>query len=80
MADPFGEGAGALAANFDEAGVAGDLVECGESALGLGEELAVELGLKLEERVVDAEAVVFHAALEEHEEFLLTGKALEYLQ
>ena len=80
MADALGEGAGALAANFDEAGIAGDLIERGESALGLGEELAVELGLELEEGVIDAQAVVFHAALEEHEELLLAGKALENLQ
>ena len=36
MADAFGEAAGALAADVDEAGVAGDLVQGGEGALGFG--------------------------------------------
>jgi len=80
VADAFGQGPGALASDFDEAGIVGDLVEGAEGALRLGKQLAVELGLELEEGVIDAEAVVFHAALEQHQELLLAGEALEDLK
>lgn len=65
MADAFGESAGALTADFDEAGIAGDLVERGQGALRLGQKLMIQVGFELQESVVDAEAVVLHAAFEQ---------------
>ncbi len=65
MTNAFGQGAGALPSDFDEAGVAGDLIECGKSALRLGQKLVVQVGFELQQGVVDAEAVVLHAALEQ---------------
>jgi hypothetical protein len=47
MADAFGEVARALAADVDEAGIAGDLVQGGQSALGFWQQLAVQLDLEL---------------------------------
>jgi len=80
VSDALGHGAGTLAGDIDEAGVAGDLVEGGEGALRLGEEIAVKVGFELEEGVVDAQAVVFHAALQQHDQFLLASKTLKNLE
>ena len=80
MPDTLGERSGALAGDFYEFGVGGDLVEYGEEALGFGDEAAVEVGLELEEGVVDAEAVVLDAAGDEGDVFLLAGEAFEDLQ
>lgn len=63
--DAFGEGACALAANIDKAGISGDLVESGQSALRLGQELVVEIGFELQKSVVDAETVILHTAFEQ---------------
>ena len=54
MANAFGQCAGALAANLDEAGIAGDLVERGQGALRLGQKFVVQIGFELQESVVDA--------------------------
>ena len=64
MTDAFSETACALSADIDEPGVAGDLIEGGEGALGLGEQVAVEVGLKLQQGIVDAQPVIFHPPLE----------------
>ena len=80
MADPLGEGAGALAGYIDEAVVGGDLVEEGEEALGFGEDTLGEVGVEFEEGVVDAETVVFDAALKDLDELLLAGQAFADLQ
>lgn len=79
MANAFGKSAGPLSANFDEAGIAGDLIESWQSALGLGQQFVVQVRFELQESVVDAETVVFHAALEHGDQFLLASEALENL-
>jgi len=79
VANAFGESAGALAADFNEAGIAGDLVECGERALRFGKKFVIQVGFKLQKSVVDAEAVVLHAALEQRNELLLAGQTFENL-
>jgi hypothetical protein len=79
VADALGEGASALAANVDEARIAGDLVERGQGALRFGQQFVVQVRFELQERVVDAEAVVLHAALKQSYEFLLASKPLEDL-
>ena len=80
MTDFFGQGTGALAGYFDHAVVGGNLVEEGEEAGGLWEDALGEVGFELEEGVVDAEAVVLNAALEEVGEFLLARQALANLE
>ena len=80
MADTLSQGAGALASNFDKTGVASDLVEGGQGALRFGKQFSVELGFKLKKGVVDAETVIFHAALQQHQQLLLARKALEDLE
>jgi len=79
VANAFGECAGSLAANFDKAGIAGDLVECWQGTLRFGQQLVIQVGFKLQESVVDAEAVVLHAALEQRDQLLLAGQAFENL-
>ena len=80
VTDSLGEGAGALAGYIDEAVVGGNLVEEGEKALGFGEDTFGEIGVELEESVVDAEAIVFDAALKDFDELLLTGQAFADLE
>ena len=75
VADTLGEETGTLAGDFDELRVRGDLVEDGEGALWFGEELAIQIGFELQECVVDAQAIVFHAARDQHHVFLLARKA-----
>jgi hypothetical protein len=48
VADAFGEGAAALAGDFDEAGVAGDLVEERQGAFGFGENALAQVIFKLQ--------------------------------
>lgn len=62
MADALCKSTGSLSANFDKAGIAGDLIECWQGALRLREKLVVEVSFELQESVIDAEAIVFHAA------------------
>lgn len=64
MSDTLCKSAGSLAANLDETGIAGDLIECWQSSLRFGQELVVQVGFELQQSIVDAEAVVFHASLE----------------
>src|SRR5277367_2395976 len=80
VADAFGDGAGALPSDINEARVAGDLVEGREGALGVGEEVAIEIGFELEQGIINSEAVVLHPALQKHDEFLLTRQAFENLE
>ena len=80
VADAFGEIAGALAANFDEAGIAGDLIQRGQGSLRFGEEVAVQVGLELQQRIVNAEAVVFHAAGKSDKMLLLARKSFKNLE
>ena len=80
MSDAFGQGATALAGDFDEAGIAGDLVEERQGALGFREHTFAQVIFKLQKGVVDAEAVVFDAALQEFDEFLLAREAFANLQ
>ena len=47
VANALGEGPGALAGDFDEAGVSRDLIEHRQDALRFGHEAAVEIGLEL---------------------------------
>ncbi len=46
-AEALDEHAGALAGDFDHAGIVGDVLEHGQQALGLGEKLVVEVALEL---------------------------------
>ena len=79
MADAFGESAGSLAADLDEAGIAGNLIERRQCALRFGQQFVVQVGFKLQESVVDAQAIVLHAAFEQRDQFLLAGQAFENL-
>jgi hypothetical protein len=79
VADAFGEGPGALAANFDETFIAGDLIESGKGPLRFGQKFVVEVCFELQKRVVDAKTIVFHATLEQSDEFLLAGESFKNL-
>lgn len=79
MANAFGESAGSLAADVDEARIAGDLIERRQGALRLGQQFVIEVGFELQQSVVDAEAVVLHAALEQGDKFLLARETFENL-
>ena len=48
MANPLGQGAAALAGDFDEAGIAGDLVEKRQGALGFRKHALAEVVFKLQ--------------------------------
>jgi hypothetical protein len=48
MPDAFGQGTAALAGDFDEAGIAGDLVEKSEGAFGLRKHALAEFIFKLQ--------------------------------
>jgi hypothetical protein len=71
----LGQGATALAGDFDEAVVVGDLLQKGQGALGFRQFALVQVGFKLQERVVDTQAIILDAALQEIDEFLLAGEA-----
>jgi hypothetical protein len=79
VADTLGKSAGSLAANFDKAGIAGDLVQRWQSALRFGQEFVVQVGFELQESVVDAEAIVLHTPLEQSHQFLLPREAFKDL-
>lgn len=80
VADAFGYGPGALSGDLDKTGIGSDLVESRKGSLRLGEQVAIEVGFELEKGIVDAEAVIFHAALKEHDQFLLAGQTFEDLE
>src|SRR5437879_11015396 len=79
VADALGQGACALAGDFDEAGIVGDLLKRGQQALRLGKNLAVQVGLKLQQGLIHAQAVVLHAALELDQMLLLPRQTFEDL-
>src|SRR5215471_675929 len=70
VAEALGEGAAALAGYFDETAVVGDLLEQGQGVNRLGEHPFIEVVLKLQERVVDAQPVVLDAPLQEFDKLL----------
>ena len=80
MPDLFGQGTGSLAGDVNHAVVGGDLVEEGEEAGWLGEDPLGEVGFELQESIVDAEAVVLDASLEQFGQFLLPGQSLTDLE
>ena len=79
MANTFRQGAGSLTADFDEARIAGDLIQSGQGALRFGQKLVVQIGFELQESIVNAETVVLHAALEQRDQLLLASQSLEDL-
>src|SRR6266478_8578346 len=79
-ADALSEGAGALAGDVHEAGIARDLIEHGQEALRFRQKTAVEIGLELQQGVVDSQPVVSHAPRNEVNVFLLPRQALKKLQ
>src|ERR1700687_4292951 len=80
VADAFGERAGALAGDVQEAGIAGNLVEHGQDALRFRQKAAVEIRFELQQGVVDSQPVVFHAPRNQINVFLLTSQSLKNLQ
>ena len=80
MADAFGYGTSALAGDVDKAGVVRDLVQGRQGTLRFGQELAVQVRFELQQRVVDSQAIVFHAALEQHDQFLLAREPFKDLE
>ncbi len=76
-ADAGGEIAGAGAGDVYEFFVGGELVEGGEQAFGLGEQLVVVVAFDLLHHVVDAEVVVAHGADQVGEVRSLAGEAFE---
>ena len=75
--DAGGEGAGAGARDVYEFFVGSELVESGEQAFGLGEQLVVVVAFNLQEHVVHAEVVVAHGADEIGKVGGLAGEAFE---
>lgn len=57
-----GDGTRALAGNFEDFVVTGELVEYGQQALWLGNLFVVEIAFDLQQHVVDAQAIVAHGA------------------
>src|SRR5882672_480355 len=78
-ADAHGEGPRAGSSDVHEVRIGADLVEDGQETLGFGEKSMVHVRLELTQRIVDAEAIVFDAPLEQDEVTLLPGKAFEDL-
>src|SRR5713101_3907986 len=80
VADALGEGAGALAGDVHEAGIARDLIEHGQEALRFRQKAAVKIRLELQQGVVDSQPVVSHAPRNEVDMLLLPRQALKNLQ
>lgn len=80
MPEALGQGPAALAGDLDEAAVVGDLLEERQGMLGFRQFALVQVTFKLQERVVDPETVVLHAALKKIDEFLLAGQTFANLQ
>src|SRR5581483_1748766 len=80
VADAVGDVAGAFAGDVHVFGVLANLIKKGKEALGFGEEAAVHVGFELEKGVIDAQAVIAHAAGDQVEVLLLAGQAFEDLK
>ena len=78
-ADTLGERPGAGTRDLHEVRIRGDLVEHGQEALRFGQEPVVHVRFELAQGIIDAEAVVFHAPLEQDQITLLPGQTLEDL-
>src|SRR6266571_4944529 len=79
IADAFGEGARALPGYVHKARVVGDLIQHWNDALGFRQQLAVQVGFELQQRIIDAQAIVLHPAFEGDHVFLLPRQPLEDL-
>src|SRR5712691_4226119 len=79
IADAFGEGARALPCYIHKARVVGDLIQHWNDALGFRQQLAVQVGFELQQRIIDAQAIVLHPAFEGDHVFLLPRQPLEDL-
>src|SRR5712692_9212029 len=79
IADAFGEGARALPCYVHKVRVVGDLIQHRNDALRFRQQLAVQVGFELQQRIIDAQAVVLHPAFEGDHVFLLPRQPLEDL-
>src|SRR5712691_3094389 len=80
VANALGEGAGPLPGDINKPGITRDLIEHGEDSLRFGQKTAVEVRFELQQGVVDAQAVVFHAPRNQVHMLLLAGQPLKNLQ
>jgi hypothetical protein len=78
--DALGEGAGPLAGDLDKSGVPRNLVQHGQDSLRLRQKAAVEVGFKLQQGVVDSQAVVLHPPRNQVHMLLLARQPLKNLQ